>query len=512
MIESRRKFIQSSLSLGVCSAAPALVFSGSSFGQSPGDPTSLTASELSAAIRRRSISCVEVMRAYLDRIDRYNPVYNAIVSMRETDELIAEARRFDSALVNGDYRGWMHGMPHAVKNLSDAKGLESSAGSPIFAGTIAKQDALFVKRIRDHGAIFIGKTNTPEFGYGSQSYNPVHGVTRNAYDPALTAGGSSGGAAAGLAAHLLPVADGSDMMGSLRNPGAFNNVVGFRPTQGRVSEHPSSDLFYQQLGVSGPMGRTVEDTIRLLTTMTSFDRRFPLGLRDELPGFDAFRAVDLRDFKIGWMGDYDGYLATEPGLIDLCEKSLSDFSSTGAIVEACQPDYALDRLWQTWLTLRHWSVTWAKSLYDDPQTRAQLKPEVIFEYEGSLKLTAADVHRAGIDRADWFRALDTLLDTYDVLALPTAQVFPFSADVHWPKEINGEPMDTYHRWMEVVIGPTLAGLPAVNLPAGFDARGRPMGVQFIGRSGEDKKVLEFALAYERATDYLTRRPNLREST
>lgn len=511
MIESRRKFLQSSVALGVSSATPALTLSRSAFGQSVDNPTSLTASELSDAIRNRSISCVEVMQAYLDRIDRYNPVYNAIVSMRDKDELLAEAKRFDQDLDKGDYRGWMHGMPHAVKDLSDARGLETSAGSPIFAGTVAKEDALFVERIRDHGAIFIGKTNTPEFGYGSQSYNPVHGVTRNAYDPALTAGGSSGGAAAGLAAHMLPVADGSDMMGSLRNPGAFNNVVGFRPTQGRVSEHPSADLYYQQLGVSGPMGRTVEDTIRLLTTMTSFEHQFPLGLRDEIPGFDRFQPVDLHDFKIGWMGDYGGYLATERGLLELCESSLDKFAATGAIVEACQPDYSLERLWQTWLTLRHWSVTWAKSLYDDPQTRSQLKPEIIFEYEGSLDLTAADIYHAGIDRADWYRALNTLLESYDVLALPTAQVFPFSADVHWPKEINGTSMDTYHRWMEVVIGPTLAGLPVVNLPAGFDSRGRPMGMQFIGRSGDDKKVLEFALAYERATDYLARRPELRES-
>lgn len=500
----RREFLGGASSVGIAFSLPAKILAS----EIPADLTELNASQLSAAIRQRHVSCVEVMQAYLRRIHRYNPVYNAIVSMLDDDSLLAAARLADQALHNEEYWGWMHGMPHAIKNLSDAKGLETSSGSPIFAGTIADADDLHVARIRSQGAIFIGKTNTPEFGLGSQSYNPVHGATGSAYDPTLTAGGSSGGAACGMATQMLPIADGSDMMGSLRNPGAFNNVVGFRPSQGRVPSIPRADLFYHQLSTSGPMGRNAEDTIRLLGTMAGYDPRSPLSLREPIPGFDEFRQPDMANYKIGWMADYDGYLPTEKGVIDVCEAALAAISDAGAIVEACQPAYDMARLWQTWLTFRHWTLSDAKELYDDPEKRALLKPEFVWEIEGSFDMPAARVAAAGVDRADWYRALLALFDTYDVLALPTAQVFPFSLDVHWPKRISGRRMDTYHRWMEVVIGGTLSGLPVVNLPAGFDSVGRPMGMQFIGRMGDDKKVLEFALAYEAATSFLEQRPKM----
>ena len=345
---------------------------------------------------------------------------------------------------------------------------------------------------------------------GSQSYNDVHGTTKNAYASDLTAGGSSGGAASGMASHMLPIADGSDMMGSLRNPAAFNNVIGFRPSQGRVPGVPSNDLYYQQLAVKGPMGRNVEDTIRLLETMAGYDSRAPLSLRDEIPSYDAFRKADFAGFRIGWMGDYEGHLAMEPGLLDLCERSLEGISQHGAIVENCTPAYEMARLWQTWLTLRHWALS-DNELYDDPATRQLIKPELIWEIEGGFDMPASRVAEAAIARADWYRALHELFERYDVLALPSAQVSPFSADIHWPKSINGRAMDTYHRWMEVVIGGTLAGLPVVNLPAGFDKQGRPMGMQFMGRMGHDRKVLEFAMAYEATTDYLDQRPALTES-
>jgi len=474
----------------------------------PAEITALSAAQLSAAIRAREVACVEVMRAYLERIHRYNPVYNAIVSMLDDVELIRPAEAADRALDRSEYWGWMHGMPHAVKDLADAAGLEISRGSRIYAGTISTQDDLHVARMRAQGAIFIGKTNVPEFGMGSQSYNDVHGTTRNAYDPALTAGGSSGGAAVGMATQMLPIADGSDMMGSLRNPAAFNNVIGFRPSQGRVPRVPSDDVYYSQLSVDGPMGRNVEDTIRLLVTLSGYDPLAPLSLRDELPVHDAFRPVGLAGLRVGWMGDYQGYLATEPGLIDLCERSLQSLATRGVIVEDCSPAYDMQRLWQTWLTLRHWSQTASQPLYENPETRRLLKPEIVWEIEGSIGLPAARVAEAAVARADWYRALQALFERYDLLALPSAQVFPFPAEVHWPAAINGRAMDTYHRWMEVVIGGTLAGLPVVNLPAGFDARGRPTGLQFMGRMGQDKAVLEFALAYEAATDYLDVRPSL----
>lgn len=471
------------------------------------DITSLSASQLSQAIRAGNISCVEVMQAYLQRIHRYNPVYNALVSLLDDGVLLAKAQLADTALARGDYWGWMHGMPFAVKDLADAKGLETSRGSKIFAGTVAEEDSLHIARIRAEGAIFIGKTNVPEFGLGSHSYNAVHGTTVNAYNPELAAGGSSGGAGVGLATHLLPSADGSDMMGSLRNPAGFNNVIGFRPSQGRVPSVPSDDLYYHQLSTNGPMGRTVEDTIRLLHTMSSYDVRFPLSLRDVLPPFEAYQMTELAGLRIGWLGDFAGYLATEPGLLDVCEQALSQLTTQGAIVEPCLPAFDLHRLWQTWLTLRHWALYAKRDLYEDPAKRALLKPEIVWEIESSFSLTVDQIAAATLGRADWYRAVEGLFAEYDLLALPSAQVFPFPAGEHWPKQINGRTMDTYHRWMEVTIMGTLAGLPVVCVPAGFDKQGRPIGIQFMGRAGQDQAVLEFAMAYESVTNYLARRPN-----
>ena len=468
----------------------------------------MSASLLSAAIRQRHVSCLEVMQAYLQRIERYNPVYNAIVSLRDPAELIAEAKVADKELDKDEYRGWLHGMPHAVKDLSDVAGLPTSMGSPIIAGTIADADSFAISRIRAQGPIFIGKTNTPEFGMGSQSYNPVFGATGCAYDHTLTAGGSSGGAASGLATHLLPVADGGDMMGSLRNPGAFNNVIGFRPSLGRVPEGGDGDLFYLQLAVGGPMGRNAEDTARLLCTMSGDTPAEPLALRDDLPAADAFYATRLKGLKIGWMGNFEGYLEMEPGILELCQKSLSQLAGQGVHVETCQPDFDMNRLWETWLTLRHWRRHTMRPLYDDKALRAQLKPEAVWEIEGSFDVTSTQIFEAGLARSDWFRALRKLYDQYDLLALPTAQVFPFSKAVHWPETINERKMDTYHRWMEVVIGGSLASVPVVNVPVGFDGRGRPMGMQVMGPFGEDRRVLEFAMAYESVTEHLQVRPTL----
>jgi amidase len=506
----RREFVGSATSLGAAMALPTGPTSRSTTSQVPTDLVDFSASQLSAAIRLRQVSCVEVMQAYLQHIHRYNPTYNAIVSMADDDRMIGRAREADQALARGEYWGWMHGMPHAVKDLTDAAGFPTSQGSPIYEGDMADEDSLRIGRIRGQGAIFIGKTNVPEFGMGSQSYNSVFGATGSAYDPNLTAGGSSGGAACGLGTHMLPVADGSDLMGSLRNPGAFNNVIGFRPSQGRVPDSGNGDLFYQQMSTGGPMGRNTEDTIRLLHTMAGPDAGEPLTLRDGVPRFDEFSARDPRGLRVGWMGTYEGHLEMEPGILDLCEASLASLTAAGAIVETCTPQYDMDRLWRTWLTLRHWTRHGTRALYDDPATRRLLKPEAVWEIEGSLDASGADIYEAGVARADWFRALRSLFDEYDVLALPTSQVFPFSKEVHWPSSINDVEMDTYHRWMEVVIAGTLAGLPVVNVPVGFDERGRPMGMQLMAPFGQDQQVLEVAMAYERVTDYLDRRPDLVE--
>lgn len=453
----------------------------------PAEITDLSALQLSTAIHSGQLSCVEVMQAYLDRIQRFNPVYNALVGLVDPAQLLAQAEQADSELARGNSRGWMHGMPHAVKDLAAVRGLSHTSGSPMFAERIADSDSGFVARLRASGALFIGKTNSPEFGLGSQTYNPVYGATGSACNPALTAGGSSGGAASGLGTHMLPVADGSDMMGSLRNPGAFNNVIGFRPTAGSMNDRPSESI---PLSTSGPMGRNTADTIELLNTMAP------------RPIAGPFNPLDLRDRRIAWLGNLEEYLAMEAGIVPLCENNLRILENAGAGVEPVLPDFDFAELWFCWTTLRHSGRVSMLDYYEDPRTRELLKPELIWEIEQGLSLTAADIERAEAIRQRWYAELDRLFAGYDFLTLPTAQVFPYDKDLTWPRSIGDQSMDTYHRWMEIVILGSLGGLPVINVPVGFDASGRPMGMQVMGRRGSDKTVLEFGLAYENLTDHL----------
>ncbi|KAA0974034.1 amidase [Pseudomonas sp. ANT_H12B] len=466
----------------------------------------MNADALSRAIHARQVSCREVMQAYLAQIERFNPQVNALVSLRPAEELLTEADTCDRQLDQGRSRGWMHGMPQAIKDLAATAGLRTTMGSPLFAEQVPPHDAISVARVRDCGAIIIGKTNVPEFGLGSQTYNSVFGTTTNAYDPTLVAGGSSGGAAVALALRMLPVADGSDMMGSLRNPAAFNNVFGFRPSQGRVPHGPAPDVFVQQLATEGPMGRSVTDVARLLSTQAGYDARAPLSLTQSPQIFNDTLVRNFSEVRLGWLGDYNSYLPMDDGVLSLCESALEDFTALGCKVEACQPDFSMDRLWQTWLVHRHWLVQGSLgALYADPQKRDLLKPEAQWEIEGGLRLTAADVYQASVSRSDWYRALSELFERYDFLLLPTAQVFPFDAQTPWPRVVGGRTMDTYHRWMEVVIGPTLAGLPSMNVPVGFSPAGLPMGLQIIGPAQADQAVLQLAYAHEQLTQWVRHR-------
>lgn len=467
----------------------------------------LDAIELSRAIHARQVSCHEVMQAYLAQVERFNPTVNALVSLRSHEDVLAEAVQRDRELDQGQSRGWMHGMPQAIKDLAATQGLRTTLGSPLFAEHIPQEDAISVARVRASGAIIIGKTNVPEFGLGSQTYNSVFGTTGNAYDPRLVAGGSSGGAAVALALRMLPVADGSDMMGSLRNPGAFNNVFGLRPSQGRVPHGPAPELFVQQLATEGPMGRSVADVARLLSVQAGYDPRVPLSLKEDPAVLGEPLQRDFKGARLGWLGDYNGYLPMEDGVMSLCESALKDFAALGCEVEHCQPEFSLERLWQTWLVHRHWLIQGSLgAAYADPQKRALLKPEAQWEVQGGLQLSAADVYQASINRSDWYRALGKLFERYDFLLLPTAQVFPFDAQQAWPRLVAGREMDTYHRWMEVVIGPTLAGLPSMNVPVGFNPQGLPMGLQIIGPAQADRAVLQLAYAHEQLTRWVQRRP------
>jgi amidase len=471
----------------------------------------LSAAELSATVKRREVSCREVMRAYLERIDTLNPKVNALVGLLPHEPLLKQADARDALLARGRWMGWMHGFPMAIKDLSPVAGLPLSKGSPILAQHVPQHDSLMVARMRAAGGIVIGKTNTPEFGLGSHSYNPVHGTTGNAWDPSRSAGGSSGGAGVSLALRLQPVADGSDMMGSLRNPAAWANVFGLRPSFGRVPYEPhDSDAFVAQLGVEGPMARNVRDLALLLSVQAGYDPRQPLSIAEDGSAFAQPLRADVHGLRIGWLADLDGYLPFETGIVELCADALMRFESLGAVVEPLSLGYPCAEVWQTWLTWRRFLVSGNLEAFGaDPKLRALLKPEALWEYEQGRGLSGPQVYQASLHRTRFYRHLLTLFERYDLLVLPTTQVWPFPAEWTWPREVAGRAMDTYHRWMEVVIYATLAGLPAISVPVGFNDAGLPMGMQLIGPPRGDLAVIDAAAAYEQTIgDLLARRPPL----
>jgi amidase len=469
------------------------------------DIVSMAAHQLSAAIHARTVSCVEVMTAYLDHIERLNPRVNAIVSLEPRERLLGQAAERDESLARGESLGWMHGMPQAVKDLLPTRGIRTTWGSPLFASFVPEVDAIAVERLRRAGAILIGKTNVPEFGLGSQTYNEVFGVTRNAYDLSRTAGGSSGGAAVALALRMLPVADGTDHAGSLRNPGAFNNVLGFRTTFGCVPV-ADGDVFLPALSVLGPMARTATDLARMLAVMSGYDPRAPLSARDDPARFTAALDRDVAGTRIGWLGDLGGRVPFEPGVLELAAAGLRTLASLGCIVEEVQLEYPIEQVWQSWLKLRAYEITGTlKVLHGDPAKRALLKPEACWEVEHGARLTAFELADASLARTAWYHVVRELFARFDYLVLPSAQVFPFDATVHWPREIRGRAMDSYHRWMEVMVPVTMAGCPALNVPAGFSPSGLPMGIQLIGRHHDELGCLQLAHAYEQATDWVERR-------
>jgi amidase len=467
------------------------------------DVTAVSAVDLSEAIHRRDVSCREVMGAFLDRIAERNPAVNAIVSLRDREDLLAESAVCDDALVRGVSCGWMHGLPHAVKDLAETAGLRTTSGSRLSHDFVPDYDCLVVARMKAAGCIVIGKTNVPEFGLGSHTFNDVFGATRNPYDLSRSAGGSSGGAAVALATRMVPVADGSDFMGSLRNPAGWNNVFGFRPSQGRVPAWPETDAYLAQLGTEGPMGRSVVDVAMLLGTQAGYDPRVPLSLSGTLVEFASIietrRTVqsDTSGIRVGWLGDLDGYLAMEDGILAVCADGLSRLESLGCDVEPAALGLAPERVWEAWLVWRRVLVSAGLgSLAADPHRRALMKPEVLWELDEATKVAVADVTRASIERTAFYTAMSALFDRFDVLAVPTAQVWPFDIDERWPQRIGDREMDTYHRWMEVTTYATFAGLPAISVPVGFDQRGLPMGMQLIGRPRADVDILRLAHAYE----------------
>jgi amidase len=473
--------------------------------------TDLDAHALSRAVHARELSCVEVMHAYLERIHRLKPRLNAIVNLADDDALLAQARERDAELARGESRGFLHGLPQAIKDTAHATGFPTTFGSPLLKDALARADSIYVARMKAAGCIVVGKTNMPEFGLGSHTYNNLFGPTGNAWDARVSAGGSSGGAAVALAHRLLPVADGSDFMGSLRNPAAWNHVFGIRPSQGRVPAWPVHDVWVRQLATDGPMARTVRDLAQLLSIQAGHDPRAPLSIAHGPTSFAPPADASVRGVRIGWLGDLNGHLPLEPGIRDVCEAALRTMADAGAEVEPLPSlGIDLDRVWQAWPAWRRLLVapTVGAALSTRPDARDHIKPEALWEYDEAQQLRGVDVMRASEMRTRFHAQMLTLFERFDALALPVAQVWPFALQQHWPREIAGRAMDTYHRWMEVTLYATFAGLPAISVPAGFDAERRlPTGLQLIGRPQGDAALLAIAAGYEAINaPLLQRRP------
>ncbi len=461
-----------------------------------------TATDLSQAIRRKELSAAEVMSAHLAQIERVNPTVNAIVTL-DPEMAMQGARAADDALARGKTVGPLHGLPIAHKDLVETKGIRTVKGSPIFRDYVPDFSALLVERLQGAGAVTIGKTNTPEFGAGSQTFNPVFGATLNPYDTSKTCGGSSGGAAVALACGMLPIADGSDTGGSLRNPANFCNVVGFRPSPGRVPVWPSS-MGWFPISVKGPMARTVEDVALMLQALAGPDPRSPIANREPGTIFAAPLARDFRGTKIAWSPDLKSF-PVDPAVTAVLEAQLGVFEQLGCTVAADEPDFSdADEIFKV---LRAWAF---ELNYTDliAEHRDQIKETVIWNAEEGQKLTGPQLSRAEMKRTQLYHRVRNFMENYEYLILPVSQVPPFAITQEYVTEINGVQMETYIDWMKSCYFITVTGLPAISVPCGFTAEGLPVGVQIVGRHEDDFGVLQLAHAFQEATGFWRQHPNV----
>ena len=441
------------------------------------------------------------MQAHLAQIDRVNPLVNAIVTRVPDDEALALADEADRRLANGDELGPLHGLPIAHKDMVPTKGMRTTFGSPIFADHVPDFDALLVQRLRAAGALTIGKTNTPEFAAGSHTFNPVFGTTLNPYDTTRTCGGSSGGAAVALATGMLPIADGSDMGGSLRNPGNFNNIVGFRNSPGRVPSWPAP-MAYAPLSVAGAMARTVADVALMLTAIAGPDCRVPMSIEEPASIFAQPLDRDFKGVKVAWSPTLGG-LPVDQRVLDVLESQRKTFEDLGCIVEEATPDFTdADEIFQT-LRANSFAIGHYEKL---EKHRGKIKDTVIWNVEEGLKLSALDVSKAEVKRMQLFQRMHDFMQEYEFLLCPVNQVPPFDIDVEYPTEINGVQMDTYISWMKSAYFITNTSAPAISVPAGFTPEGLPVGIQIVGRFKDDFSVLQMARAFESATEVWKRRP------
>ena len=453
----------------------------------------LSAVEMARMIRERQVSAREVMEAHLAQIEKLNPKVNAVVTLA-AEQALEEAGRADEELARGEPRGVLHGLPVGIKDLDLTGGMRTTFGSPIYKDFVPERDELMVERYRAAGAIVVGKTNTPEFGAGSQTFNEVFGETLNPYDLSKTCGGSSGGSAVALASRMLPLASGGDLGGSLRNPGNFCNVVGFRPSPGRVPAWPALQGWWT-LSVKGPLGRTVEDVALQLTALAGPDDRSPISIRE--PG-EMFAQPLQRKFKgtrVAWSRDLGRY-PVEPEVSAVIDGRRSLFQELGCEIHDDHPDFRdADEIFQV-LRAHSYAARFGETLN---KHRKLLKDTVIWNAEKGLRQDGPTVARAEVARTELYHRVRAFFENYAFLVLPVSPVPPFPIEQRYITEINGQKLETYIDWMALCYAITITGHPAVSVPCGFTSGGLPVGVQIVGRYNRDFELLQFARAFEEVT-------------
>jgi amidase len=461
----------------------------------------LTATELAQKIKNKEVSAVEVLKAHIKQIEAVNPAINAIITY--LPELALNiAQNADDTLAQGNDIGVLHGLPIAHKDLTDTKGIRTTHGSPTMKNNVPDVDALIITRLKNAGCVTLGKTNVPEFGAGSHTFNPVFGATYNPFDLSKTCGGSSGGAGVALATGMIPIADGSDMGGSLRNPASFNNIVGFRPSPGRVPKYPKSNS-WATLAVDGPMARTVEDVALMMQAIAGYDNRSPIAIHEPASIFEQPLERDFNECRIAWSPDL-GELAVDPQVVTTIEKQLSVFTDLGCHVDNDQPDF--HDAYDIFQTLRAWSFEQSFADRFAEHGEEQFKETIRWNANKGRELTGIQISRTLVKQTElYYRVLD-FLQTYEYLLLPVTQVPPFPVDDEYPTEINGQAMHTYVDWMMSCGYITVTGLPAISVPCGFTGDGLPIGLQIVGRPHADFEVLQLAYAFQEATLFYQQRP------
>ena len=462
-----------------------------------------TATELARMLRAKELSAREVVEAHLRRIEAVNPQVNAIITLT-SEQAMEQATAADNAAAHGQFTGPLHGIPMAHKDNHLTKGIRTTFGSRSRETFVPDEDDLVVERMKAAGVITLGKTNIPEFAAGGHTFNDLFGITRNPYDLTVTAGGSSGGAAAALAAGMHPLADGNDMGGSLRLPAGFCNVVGLRPSAGRVPVFPSADGFLG-LSVQGPMARTVDDLALLLSVMAGPDRRSPLSL--ELPGsaFAHVPAGGLAGRRVAFSTDLGGAVEVTPEVASIIGSAAASCETAGAVVEEANPDFSgADECFRT---LRAWHFSATLGIWLE-QNRETVRPSLYANMLQGRGATAADVGRAALQRTELFHRMRVFLEDFDLLLLPVSPLPAFHAELQYPSTVAGVEQGDYLGWMRAVCHVSVTSHPAMSMPAGFTSAGTPIGVQLVGRHRAELDLLSMAKGFETVTGHAGVHPRL----